>query len=72
VIFFCYRWWLVLQHKTTSKDVDVSNTSTNVDVSNTSTNVGYIQGYHRPRTKNNDGWGKFDLFPKKTIFLFVQ
>ena len=42
VIFFCYRWWLVLQHKTTSKDVDVLNTSTN---------VGYIQGYHRLRTK---------------------
>jgi len=72
VIFFCYRWWLVLQHKTTSKDVDVSNTSTNVDVSKTSTNVGYIQGYHRPRTKNKDGWGKFDLFPKKQFFCLYN
>jgi len=47
VIFFCYRWWLVLQHKTTSKDVDVLNTSTD---------VGYIQRYRRPRTQNKDGW----------------
>ena len=30
VIFFCYRWWLVLQHKTTSKDADVWHTSTDV------------------------------------------
>jgi len=23
--------------------------------------VSYTQGYHRSRTKNKDGWGKFDL-----------
>jgi len=28
IIFFCYRWWLVLQHKTTSKDADIWHTST--------------------------------------------
>ena len=30
MIFFCYRWWLVLQHKTTSKDADVWHTSTDI------------------------------------------
>jgi len=23
--------------------------------------MSYKQGYHRPRTKNKDGWGKFDF-----------